>query len=243
VKEELEFKSLRAGGSPLVPYARAWDLQKALVEKRVADAIPDTFLFVEHPPTITRGRGLQRKPGSDDEPRAMPLGPLPPHTEYFEIERGGDLTWHGPGQLTVYPIVKLDGIGFGPLHDVAAYLRKLETVFGGWLASHGLLTESREHATGIWVTPTGRPARKIASIGIAVRKWVAYHGVGLNLANSLDGFRSISPCGFDPTVMTTLAGESEAFAKAGWSEGARARVEREIADSIRPDASVAIEEV
>ncbi len=226
------FLSLRSGGSVLVPYAAAWEFQKALVERRVRDEIPDTFLFVEHPPTITRGRGLQRKSGEEGAPRAMSLAAVPANTAYFEIERGGDLTWHGPGQLVVYPIVKLDGHGFSPRHDVTGYLRKLESTFGGWLAHRGLITEARENATGIWVTMPGRPAKKIASIGIAVRKWVTYHGIGVNLANSLDGFRAISPCGFAPDVMTTLARETPDFGKTGWSEAVRARVEAEIVDGI-----------
>lgn len=242
-KASPDFFSLRSQGSVLVPYAGAWEFQKQLVERRVADAIPDTYLFVEHPPTITRGRGLQKKPGSDDELRAVPMEAVPPGTEYFEIERGGDLTWHGPGQLVVYPVVKLDGTGFGPNHDVGAFLRKLETVFGGWLAMQGLLTESRESATGIWTAAGDRPARKIASIGIAVRKWVTYHGIGLNLANTLDGFQAISPCGFAPEVMTTLARESPDFARTPWSEGARTAVELEIASIISRNAVVYLQEV
>ncbi len=243
VSAAIQFLSLRSDGSAIVPYARAWEFQKELLERRVRDEVPDTFLFVEHPPTITRGRGLQRKPGGDSDLRAMPMTVPPAGTEYFEIERGGDLTWHGPGQLVVYPIVKLDGAGFGPNHDVTGYLRKLETVFGGWLAGHGLITEARENATGIWVTMPGRPARKIASIGIAVRKWVTYHGIGVNLANSLDGFRLISPCGFDPEVMTTLAAESPEFRKTNWSVAARSRLEAELATVIRPGAFVATQEV
>lgn len=200
---KIEFISLPG----LTPYAEAWEFQKSLVEKRVRDEIPDTFLFVEHPPVITRGRGLQRKAGEDESAvRAMPLGPLPAETEYFEIERGGDLTWHGPGQLVIYPIVKLDGQGFGPNHDVTGFLRKLERTIGECLAEYGLEREARADATGIWVRPAGTSQgfRKIASIGIAVRKWVTYHGVGLNLSNSLAGFQAISPCGFSPEVMTTL---------------------------------------
>lgn len=238
-----DFFSLRRDGNPIVPYVAAWEFQKILVERRGADEIPDTFLFVEHPPTITRGRGLQRKPGSDDELRSVPMAGVPGGTEYFEIERGGDLTWHGPGQLVVYPIVKLDGSGFGPNHDVSAFLRKLETVFGGWLAMQGLLTESRENATGIWVAMEGRPPKKIASIGVAVRKWVTYHGIGLNLSNTLDGFRAISPCGFDPDVMTTLEKESPEFARTPWSEASRTAIELEIASLISRGAVVYLQEV
>lgn len=244
VQGQIDFVSLRASGSESVPYALAWTFQKELLERRVRDEVPDTFLFVEHPPTITRGRGLQKKPDERDEERerdssrAVPLAAIPAGTEYFEIERGGDLTWHGPGQLVVYPIIKLDGAGFGPDHDVAAYLRKLESVFGRWLGRYGLRTEAREHATGIWVIPQGGGPKKIASIGIAVRKWVSYHGIGLNLANELSAYRAISPCGFDPSVMTTLAAESSSFVKRGWTPAVRAEVEREIAGEIRLGAEV-----
>jgi lipoyl(octanoyl) transferase len=114
---------------------------------------------------------------------------------------------------------------------VTAYLRKLESAFGSWLSKkYDLKTEAREGATGIWVLPPDRPAKKIASIGIAVRKWVTYHGIGVNLANSLDPYQSISPCGFSSDVMTTLAGESLDFAARGWNDAVRDEVEREVAE-------------
>ena len=101
-----------------------------------------------------------------------------------ETSRGGDVTYHGPGQLVVYPIIKLDGSGFGPAKDITAFLRKLEGVFIDWLRSLGLSSESRENATGVWVDePQG--ARKVASIGIAVRKWVVWHGLAINVVNDL----------------------------------------------------------
>jgi lipoyl(octanoyl) transferase len=233
-----------------VPYEKAWEFQKELVEKRIQDEIPDTVLFVEHPPTVTRGRGLQWSPARAKEAeegapplREMPIGTLPGGTEYFAIERGGDLTWHGPGQLVIYPIVKLDGSGFGPNHDVTGYLRKLERVLGEWLVKYGLRTVARENATGIWVEPSREgftsgagsksasdsSPKKIASIGIAVRKWVTYHGIGMNIANSLEGYRDISPCGFSPEVMTTLAGASPTALPGEWTPEVRARIESEIA--------------
>jgi lipoate-protein ligase B len=199
----MQFLSLRHRGSTIVPYAPAWVFQKALLEKRIRDEIPDTFLFVEHSPTITRGRGLQWTP-ERGEARAAPLGPISEGTEYFEIERGGDLTWHGPGQLVIYPIVKLDGSGFGPYHDVTGFLRKLERVVCEWLGNFGIVAESRENAAGIWVRDSAGEDRKIASVGIAVRKWVTYHGLALNLSNDRAGFSAIVPCGYAPEVMTNL---------------------------------------
>jgi lipoate-protein ligase B len=186
----------------LTPYSDASELQKKLVELRARDAIPDTVLFLEHEPVVTRGRGLQWV-GAPRE-RSLPLpAPLPPSIAFCESERGGDLTYHGPGQLVVYPIIKLDGSGFGPAKEITAFLRKLEGVFIEWLRSLGLASEAREHATGVWVDePQG--ARKVASIGIAVRKWVVWHGLAINVVNDLQPFHLISPCGFSPEVMASL---------------------------------------
>lgn len=200
----IQFRSLPG----LTAYEAARELQLDLVEKRARDEIADTFLFLEHEPVITRGRGLQFT--GEVRPRHMPVPvSLPPEISFAESERGGDLTYHGPGQLVVYPIVKLDGSGFGPHHDVAGFLRKLENVLISELTEFGLAVDSRENATGVWVAPTkaalSTSARKIASIGIAVRKWVTYHGLALNCVNDLKPFHLISPCGYAPDVMTSLA--------------------------------------
>lgn len=194
----MRFLTLRHQGSKIVPYEIAWKFQRELVEKRARDEIEDTILFVEHPPTITRGRGLQFT-GKPRE-KQLPLETIPAGTEYFEIERGGDLTWHGPGQLVIYPIVKLDGKGIFPNHDVTGFLRAIEKSLIAILASYGLKAEMRESATGVWVGD-----RKIASLGIAVSKWVTYHGAAINVMNGADSFLGFQPCGFNPEVMTSLA--------------------------------------
>ncbi len=206
----MKFLTLRHQGSQIIPYELAWKFQKALVEKRSRDEIEDTVLFVEHPPTITRGRGLQFT-GAPRE-KQMPLEQIAPGTDYFEIERGGDLTWHGPGQLVIYPIVKLDGKGEFPHHDVTGFLRKLETALIGLLKEFGLAGEMREQATGVWVGD-----RKVASIGIAVSKWVTYHGAALNVVNDSRSFLGFSPCGFDAEVMTSLSALG-ARTPANWRE-------------------------
>ncbi len=190
----MRFLSLRQDGNKTIPYQRVWDLQKKLVEARAADQIEDTFLFVEHTPVITRGRGLQWT-GAPREPK--PLLKNPPGTDYFEIERGGDLTWHGPGQLVFYPILKLKE------RDVGGFLRRMERTLIDWCALYQLNAEMRENATGVWISASGRDL-KIASIGIAVRRWVTYHGVAVNLTNDLSSFRDFSPCGFDSEVMSRL---------------------------------------
>ncbi len=181
-----------------IRYEDARSLQHHLVERRLAGEIPDTILFLEHVPVITRGRGLQWT-GTPRE-RAMPLpGKLPSGIEFSESERGGDLTYHGPGQLVVYPICLLDGEGMSPRHDVAGFIRMLEQVCIQVLADRKLTAQVRAAATGVWIG-----SQKIASIGIAVRKWVTYHGLALNVSNDLAPFHLFSPCGFNPEVMTRL---------------------------------------
>jgi len=182
----------------LVPYKEAQELQLKLVELRAHDLIPDTILFLEHTPVITRGRGLQFT--GEPRPRHMPAPPLIPEgMDFVESERGGDLTYHGPGQLVIYPICKLDGKGFGPNHDIGGFLRTLESLIIAELAERGLSAETRPNATGVWIGD-----KKIASIGIAVRKWVTYHGIAINCTNDLKPFFLISPCGFAPEVMTKM---------------------------------------
>lgn len=179
------------------PYAAAREYQLRLVEERIADRIPDTVLFLEHRPVVTRGRGLQDN--GTQRARHMPLGVLPEGVDFHDTERGGDLTYHGPGQLIVYPICRLDGSGFAPNREVAGYLRKLERVLIDELEEWGLTAESRETATGVWAE-----GRKVASIGVAVRKWVTYHGMAINCVNDLAPFQMFSPCGFSPEVMGNL---------------------------------------
>lgn len=195
----LRFKSIQG----LTSYEEAREMQKKLVELRANDEIEDTVLFLEHAPVITQGRGLQKtsetRPG-DSRHAPLPQN-LPEGISFSETERGGDLTYHGPGQLVVYPIFKLDGSSsFCSAHDIDAYLRSLESVFIDVLSEFGLQAKIRPEATGVWVGD-----RKVASIGIAVRKWVTYHGVAINVVNDLKPFHLISPCGFSPEVMTRLS--------------------------------------
>jgi lipoyl(octanoyl) transferase len=204
----MQFWSLKSKSSPYVSYERVRELQLELVEKRSRDEIPDTILFLEHEPVVTRGRGLQFT--GEEKPRHMPLPVLPPEVAFSESERGGDLTYHGPGQLVIYPICKLDGKGIAPHHDIGGFLRKMEAeliaVLNERLASVGAVCEGVENATGVWVRAQGeaKASKKIASMGIAVKKWVSYHGLALNCVNDLKQFQMISPCGFSPEVMTRV---------------------------------------
>lgn len=190
--------------SPSVSFSDAREVQLALLDLRSKDLIPDTVLFLEHEPVITQGRGLQWTGVPRDRHTPVPAH-LPQGMTFVECERGGDLTYHGPGQLVIYPIFKLDGKGPTAAHDVTAFLRYLEATLIDCLGEQSLKAQSRENATGIWLEDQNQTPKKIASIGIAVRKWVTYHGVAINCINDLAPFHLISPCGFSPEVMTRLS--------------------------------------
>lgn len=214
-----------------VPYSEARELQLKLIELRLEGQIPDTVLFLEHEPVITRGRGLQFT--GTPRPRHMPMAAhtLPPGIAFEESERGGDLTFHGPGQLVIYPICKLDGVGFGPNHDIAGFLRKMELVLVDVFARfYGVQARAEEDATGVWVGD-----KKIASMGIAIRKWITYHGMAVNCVNDLRPFHLISPCGFNPEVMTRL--EDWAKLDLSW----RTTLEHELAEGMTSERPVKIE--
>lgn len=178
----------------LVDYTEALRLQHRLVKLRIEGQIEDTLLFLEHSPVITRGRGLQNKAKalcqSQDEGQVN-LSKI----NIVDVERGGGLTYHGPGQWVVYPICLL------VKKDIHAFLRHLEfSIIELLRIGYGVIARTIPHATGVWVGE-----KKIASIGIALRKWVTFHGLALNVINSLDPYFCFSPCGFRPEVMTRLA--------------------------------------
>ncbi|MEM7310299.1 MAG: lipoyl(octanoyl) transferase LipB [Planctomycetota bacterium] len=169
-------------------YADAYELQKSLVAQRAEGAVGDVVLLTEHEPVVTLGRGAPAE-------AAAGTG-----LQVVEVERGGEATYHGPGQLVAYPILLLpEG-----RRDLHRYLRDLEEVVIGVLGEFELEGERREGYTGVWLGE-----RKICSIGVAVRRWVTYHGLALNLHTDLDAFRSFRPCGLDPDVMTRLADHAE----------------------------------
>lgn len=170
------------------PYDEVWRLQLELRDCRIRDEIEDHLLFVEHPPVITVGKK------SDASSQILSAGETP----VFEVERGGGATYHGPGQLVGYPILKLPPGG----RDLTGFLRTLEQVLIDALATYGIRGDRVEGLTGVWVD-----GRKIASIGIAVRRWVTYHGFALNVSTDLGRFSSLQPCGLDAQVMTSMAQE------------------------------------
>lgn len=177
-----------------VPYAEAWEIQRELLEKRALGEIPDTLLILEHPHVITLGRktpGVRElEESGQKEWQGVPL--------YF-VERGGEATYHGPGQIVMYPIFELSG-SFGPKQ----FLRLMELAMVELLKEFSIEAWALEGKTGVWLKDALGRERKIASLGIAVRKNVSWHGLAFNVNTDLSYFRKISPCGFSPEVMTSL---------------------------------------
>lgn len=171
-------------------YASVLDLQHRLVRKRVAGAIPDTVVVVEHPHVITLGR-------RGDASNILNAGPVP----VIRVERGGDVTYHGPGQLVAYPIVSLGERGV----DLRRFVRDLEETAVETLARYGIVGKHVEKKPGVWVDDPIRGERKIASVGVAVSHWVTYHGIALNVNTDLGHFQRINPCGYGSDIMTSVA--------------------------------------
>jgi len=167
-------------------YQAALELQSALVAARMRDALDDTLLLLEHPHVYTLGRGADQ---------GFILDP-PPEVPIHRVSRGGQVTYHGPGQLVGYPILKLEGAE----RDVIRYLRKLEQVIIGALAAIGIEAQRREGLTGVWVG-----GEKIASIGVGIRRWTTLHGFAVNVATDLRFFEHIVPCGIAGCRMTSIA--------------------------------------
>jgi lipoyl(octanoyl) transferase len=206
----------------IVPYEAAREAQRRLAERRQREEIADVLLLLEHPPVYTRGRR-----SSAEE---LPMGAQWYEMQGIEVrdtDRGGRVTYHGPGQLVAYPIVSLRPYG----DDVLEYVRRLERVMIEALAEHGVEAGLIEGLTGVWVTPptgggsplgrypdprtaaggeAGQGARKIGSIGVHVSRGVTTHGLAVNVSNDLQPFEWIVPCGIEGVAMTSLSRELEA---------------------------------
>jgi lipoate-protein ligase B len=172
----------------VVPYAEAWELQKQLVNRRRAGEIPDTLVLLEHPPTYTVGRSGSLGSVLVDPQR---LG-----IELYEVDRGGDATYHGPGQVVGYPIVDLRRRG----GDVHAYLRAVEEVLIRTLSEFGVAGERDGRYTGVWVG-----GEKVAAIGVKVSSGVTSHGFALNVDPKFEHWAGIVPCGIRGRGVTSLA--------------------------------------
>lgn len=174
-----------------ISYQAALDLQNELVSDHLASPGDEHLLLLEHEPVYTIGR--TRDQSSLREPEDLPH-------PVFETNRGGQATWHGPGQLVAYPILDLQHRG----RDLHAYMRFLEEVIILTCARFGVAAGRRENLTGVWVGD-----RKMASIGVGVRRWVSMHGLALNVeTSSLDAFSHITPCGISGVEMTCLEKEA-----------------------------------
>jgi lipoyl(octanoyl) transferase len=169
-------------------------LQQKLVDLRQRDEIADQLLLLEHPPVITLGRG-----GNTANLLAPPEVLAEQGVRFFETTRGGDITYHGPGQVVGYPIVHL---GEGN-RDVRKYVTKLEEVLIRTVGEYGITAERLEGKRGIWVG-----ANKIAAIGVRIARWVTSHGWALNVSTNLDHFRLITPCGLQGTGVTSIEKEA-----------------------------------
>jgi lipoate-protein ligase B len=194
-----------------VDYESALALQDALVAARRDDLIGDTLLLLEHPHVFTLGRGAD----------ARYLLEARPGVPVFRVSRGGQVTYHGPGQLVGYPILKLEG----PDRDIHVYLRRLEQTMIDALAELEIAAERRAGLTGVWVG-----ARKIGSIGVGLRRWITLHGFALNVASDLEYFGAMVPCGIAGVEMTSA--ELELGRGAGG---------RESADQLEAAATAAVE--
>jgi lipoyl(octanoyl) transferase len=176
------------------PYGEVLELQRNLCRQRIAGEVSeDILLLVEHEPVVTLGRGTR--------PESLPLSRAEIErrgVEVFEVERGGDVTYHGPGQLVGYPVLDLSR----HRQDLHWYLRRLETGVITALGSLGIEAEANPGLTGVWTR-----GRKLASIGIHVKQWVTFHGFALNVNTDLSYFDLIVPCGIRDVVMTSVAGE------------------------------------
>jgi len=198
-----EIRVVHAG---TVPYAEALEWQRELAEDRIAGRLPhDVLLLLEHPPVVTLGRNSH--PANLLQPAGI---------DVFEVERGGDVTFHGPGQLVGYPI--LDLRAYKP--DLHWYLRTLEQALIEALGVVGILAERNPGFTGVWTR-----GKKIASIGIHVKQWVTWHGFALNVTTDLTHFDRIVPCGIHGVEMTSVEREAGRATGDGlWQESVEAVV-------------------
>lgn len=184
-----------------VPYGDALDFQRAVAQARISGEVDnDVLLLVEHPPVVTLGRGT--KPGhlvaSEAQLRSRGV-------ERFEVERGGDITFHGPGQLVGYPIIDLKN----HRRDLHWFLRQVEESIIQAMAAVGLPCHRTPGFTGVWTRGVshGAPERKLASIGVHARDWVTWHGFAVNVSTDLSFFDLIVPCGISNVTMTTVQRE------------------------------------
>ena len=181
-----------------VRYREARELMDRFAADRLAGSIPDSLLLLEHPPTITLGRGADRNHLLASERELTDLG-----CDVVETDRGGDVTYHGPGQLVGYPILDLKASPHRP--DLHWYLRQIETALIAALDEFGIPADRFQNHTGVWTSVGGPSPEKIAAIGIRVSRWITQHGFALNVSTRLEDFKTIVPCGIKDFGVTSMA--------------------------------------
>jgi lipoyl(octanoyl) transferase len=184
-----------------VAYRAAWDMQHELVAKRRADDIPDQLLLLEHEAVLTLGRHADAAHVLATEEELAGRG-----IEVIRVERGGEVTYHGPGQLVAYPIVKLAARGI----LLRPFVRALEQAMIDTAAGFGVDAERRDGLPGIWCDAASATPRKLGALGLRVEGGVTYHGIALNITTNLADFQLIDPCGMPDAPATSIATE------AGW---------------------------
>ena len=189
-----------------MPYKECWQLQQSLFESRLEQRRRGeqgedcgTILTVEHTPVYTLGKSGKQSNMLIPQSYLESLG-----AEFFHIDRGGDITFHGPGQIVGYPILDLEREGMG----LRAYIEAIEQTVIDTLADYGIAAGRSQGAAGVWLAPhRGRPLRKICAIGVRSSRYVTMHGFALNVNTNLDWFELINPCGFTDRGVTSIAKE------------------------------------
>ena len=182
---------------PIKHYHEVWDLQRDLLTARAENGRPDTLILVEHPPVYTMGRRTQSEHWGGEEDSFNKLG-----FDLVEVERGGSVTYHGPGQIVGYPILRLRDFCPGP----RAYVGKLEEVIIRVLNEWGIQGQQVEQWRGVWVKDSQKIVYKIAAIGVRITRGITMHGFALNINVDLKPFDLITPCGIEGCQVTSMAG-------------------------------------
>ena len=199
-----------------IPYREAWELQHDLVARRAAGAIADQLLLLEHDAVLTLGRH-----SDPAHVRALPGMLEARGIELIRVERGGEVTYHGPGQLVAYPIVALADRGL----LIRSYVRALEAAMAATAAAYGVAATGRDGRPGLWVDADGPLPRKLGAVGVRIERGVAYHGIALNVTTDLRDFDLIDPCGMTGIGVTSIARE------AGWRAERQAPSTESVADA------------
>jgi lipoyl(octanoyl) transferase len=193
----------------LIDYKEAWDFQEAIFQNTIAEKIQirngeteivtkNYLLFCQHPHVFTLG-----KSGSEDNLLLNETGLADNNANFYKINRGGDITYHGPGQLVAYPIFDLDHF----FSDIHKYLRFLEQAVIDTLLEYNIVSDRVEGLTGVWIEGDTPRARKICALGVKSSRWVTMHGIGFNINSDLSYFSHIIPCGIDDKAVTSMQKE------------------------------------